>query len=82
MLILILVLHIGFENEPQINFMNYVWDCFNHILKSEKYKKIQYLDIESQDEIFNTILYIIDTQIFKNFDDESDDDELNDDELK
>lgn len=46
--------------------MNYVWDCFQHVFKKEKYKEIQYLDIESQDEIYNTILYIIDTQIYGN----------------
>ena len=59
-------MHFGLDEEPQINFMNYVWDCFQHILFSNKYKKIQYLDAESQDEIFNTILYIIDTRMFGN----------------
>ena len=59
-------MHFGLDEEPQINFMNYVWDCFQHILFSNKYKKIQYLDAESQDEIFNTILYIIDTKMFGN----------------
>ena len=59
-------MHFGLDEEPQINFMNYVWDCFQHILFLNKYKKIQYLDAESQDEIFNTILYIIDTEVFGN----------------
>lgn len=49
--------------------MNYVWDCFQHILFSNKYKKIQYLDAESQDEIFNMIIYIIDTRMFGNLGD-------------
>ena len=43
--------------------MNYVWDEFQRTFKLEMFKEIQYLDVKSQDEVFNTILCIIDTEI-------------------
>jgi hypothetical protein len=61
-------------NEPQINFYNYVWDCFTHVFERPLFKDIQYLDIPSKDEIYNTILCIIDDEIFGNFNQETQND--------
>jgi hypothetical protein len=52
--------------EPQINLYNYVWDCFIHVFNREIFKDIYYLDVTSKDEIYNTILCIIDEEIFRN----------------
>jgi hypothetical protein len=53
-------------NEPQINFYNYVWDCFIHVFKRDLFQEIHYLDVTSKDEIYNAILCIIDCEIFNN----------------
>jgi hypothetical protein len=55
----------GLDKQPQIDIMNYVWDSFQHVFKTDVFNEIHYLDVESQDEIFNTILYILDVEILK-----------------
>lgn len=50
--------------------MNYIWDSFQHIFKTDIFKEIHYLDVESQDEVFNTILYIIDIEVLGKIDPE------------
>lgn len=60
--------------EPQINFYNYVWDCFIHVFNRDIFNKIHYLDVTSKDEIYNTILCIIDDEIFNNFNQENNND--------
>lgn len=58
--------------------MNYIWDSFQHIFKQDIFKEIHYLDVESQDEVFNTILYIIDVEVLRRIDPEGlDKDERN-----
>jgi hypothetical protein len=52
--------------EPEINFYNYVWDCFIHVFKRDLFQEIHYLDVTSKDEIYNAILCIIDCEIFNN----------------
>lgn len=52
--------------------MNYVWDCFQHAFKMKNFEPIHYLDNKSLDEIFNTILYILDDEIEQINDDEID----------
>lgn len=52
--------------EPEINFYNYVWDCFMHVFNRDIFNEIRYLDVTSKDEIYNTILCIIDDTIFGN----------------
>jgi hypothetical protein len=42
--------------------MNYVWDCLQHTLARDEFELIQYLDVYSQDEIFNAILNILDDE--------------------
>ena len=54
--------------EPQINFYNYVWDCFIHVFSRELFSSIQYLEVADKDEIYNLILCIIDSEILGNFD--------------
>jgi hypothetical protein len=56
------ILLVGLDEEPQINFMNYVWDCLQHTLARDEFELIQYLDVYSQDEIFNAILNILDDE--------------------
>jgi hypothetical protein len=42
--------------------MNYVWDCLQHTFKRKEFDIIRYLDVKSLDEVYNSILYIIDEE--------------------
>lgn len=45
--------------EDEIIILDYVYDIFNHVFKLERFKEISYLDIESQYELYKTIVKII-----------------------
>lgn len=49
---------------PSITVLNYIYDCFNHVINNRKYKQILRFNIIAKNEIFTVILNILNRWIY------------------
>lgn len=55
---------------PSITVLNYIYDCFNHVINNRKYKQILRFNIIAKNEIFTVILNILNRWIYNLEEDE------------